>query len=663
MAQPNREGGDQRRLWGGLGDNSVACCESRGGRADEDRQREIPRADRGEDAAPGHRQPVLFARRARQHDRLGELAPRLERVIAQEIDRFAQFEHRVGQGLTRLALAQREEFVSVLLEQIRRLFQQERTALAPESVPARLDLERAGDRILDLVRQRIAPRADFVVQIVRLVDRGDLALFVAHESGLGVPVLLFERFQTLQERFAHQRIGEVDPGAVHAVGEDILRQRDVGIAARRHRRQLSDRIGGEILGRDIDVRHTIDEAGIGPVFEQAPHQIGEQVLMAADRRIDPHRGARIALFLSQGAVNILAHPVQALKLEFGRILPARRCAPFTLGQRFDRTDRIGVVRGEGGIDQIARRQQPFGTGEIGHVGRDLAREDREILVSAHLAQFDFGIPIRALHQPHEQLAPMAPCQLGGPVAQRNAALLIGLDGEAETGPAARLAVREQAVIGHQRFKHVEREVEAFGFFRIDGEMHVGIARPARQSVYDRHERSHGGIAMHEVVFGIERGQLDRDARRCGQPRCSFAREAIDRLFVGYAIAFGIVEGHRRFAQHVETVREAARALGLGALQRFVDGAAKHELAAEDAHRLKRGLADHRFAEAIDSRLQSAAHALLAFQRTLQHFARQHKREGGGVDEGAAAFAEMFAPVDIADLVADQRIGGLRIGHA
>ena len=111
------------------------------------------------------------------------------------------------------------------------------------------------------------------------------------------------------------------------------------------------------------------------------------------------------------------------------------------------------------------------------------------------------------------------------------------------------------------------------------------------------------------------------------------------------------------------MREAARALGLGALQRFVDGAAENELAAEDAHRLKRGLADHRFAKAVDRRLQSAPHALLAFQRALQHFARQHQREGGGVDEGAAAFAEMFAPVDIADLVADQRIGGLRIGHA
>ena len=153
------------------------------------------------------------------------------------------------------------------LEQVRRFLEQERTPLTPEGVPARLDFARAGDRILDLVRQRIAPRPDLVVQIVRLVDRGDLALLVAHESGLRVPVLLVERLEPFEQRLAHQRIGEVDPGAVPAIGEDILGQRDIGIAARRERGQLRDRIGGEVLRRDIDIRHAIDEAGIGPVLE------------------------------------------------------------------------------------------------------------------------------------------------------------------------------------------------------------------------------------------------------------------------------------------------------------------------------------------------------------------------------------------------------------
>ena len=170
--------------------------------------------------------------------------------------------------------------------------------------------------------------------------------------------------------------------------------------------------------------------------------------MRTDRRVNPHRGAGIAFFVSQRAVNVLAHAMEPLELELAHPL-------LTLRQRHDRGDGVSVVRGESGIDQIACRQQPFGAGEIGHVGRDLAGEDGEILISADLAEFDLGIPVSTLDQAHEQLAPVAPRQLRGPVAQGNAALLIGLDGEAEAGPAACRPVREQAVIGDQRFEDVE----------------------------------------------------------------------------------------------------------------------------------------------------------------------------------------------------------------
>ena len=120
VAQPDRQRGDQRGLLGGLGDHRVARGERGGGHADEDRQREVPRADRREHAAAVEAQQVLLAGRAGQRLRRAEQHARLAGVVAQEIDRLAQLEHRVGQRLARLALAQDDELGGVGFEQVRR---------------------------------------------------------------------------------------------------------------------------------------------------------------------------------------------------------------------------------------------------------------------------------------------------------------------------------------------------------------------------------------------------------------------------------------------------------------------------------------------------------------------------------------------------------------
>ena len=111
------------------------------------------------------------------------------------------------------------------------------------------------------------------------------------------------------------------------------------------------------------------------------------------------------------------------------------------------------------------------------------------------------------------------------------------------------------------------------------------------------------------------------------------------------------------------MREALRAFGCGALQRFIDRAAIDELPAQDTHRLQGGPADDRLAQPVYRALERRAHAFLRFFRTLEHFASKHEREGGRIDEGGRTFAHVLRPVDIADLVADQCIGGGCIGHA
>ncbi len=143
----------------------------------------------------------------------------------------------------------------------------------------------------------------------------------------------------------------------------------------------------------------------------------------------------------------------------------------------------------------------------------------------------------------------------------------------------------------------------------------------------------------------------------------FLRQPFDRAFIGEAIAVGIAISHRRFAQHVEAVGEPARAFGGGALERLGYGPPEDELAAKDAHGLQRRLADHRFAQPVHGGFEGPGHAALLLLWPFEHFARQHQREGRGVDEGGAGFAEVVRPLDIADLVADQRIGCAIVRHA
>jgi hypothetical protein len=67
-SQRTASGGDQRRLLGRLGDHAVAGGERRRDLAEEDRQREVPRADADEGATSAQRQAVALAGRAGQQD-------------------------------------------------------------------------------------------------------------------------------------------------------------------------------------------------------------------------------------------------------------------------------------------------------------------------------------------------------------------------------------------------------------------------------------------------------------------------------------------------------------------------------------------------------------------------------------------------------------------
>ena len=165
--------------------------------------------------------------------------------------------------------------------------------------------------------------------------------------GFAVQVRAFERFQPIEQRLAHQRVAEVDAGAIAALRtEELRRQDDLRVPLRLQRLQLGDRVADQLVDRHLLVGYSVDEARIGAVLEEPADEIGEQLLVAADRRVNSNwrlRIAEMAFELGEFLVKLLAHAVQALELE----RPA-------MGERLHLSDRVRIMGRESGIDDVAR---------------------------------------------------------------------------------------------------------------------------------------------------------------------------------------------------------------------------------------------------------------------------------------------------------------------
>ena len=217
--------------------------------------------------------------------------------------------------------------------------------------------------------------------------------------------------------------------------------------------------------------------------------------MASNRSVDAHRRRRVAkvpLKLAELLIELLAHAVEALELEFSL---ARECPHLT--------DRIRIVRREGRIDDIVGREQLLRAGEIGNVGRNLACEYRVVGEAADLRSLDLGIPIGAFDQAAHDLATVRPSSLDDPVAQGRGAFLIALDRDPEAAPT----VREQLVVGKQRFEHVDLELEPVRLFGVDCEMDVSLRSLECQLTNKRNDPLQSFLGTRIFEARMEGGQL------------------------------------------------------------------------------------------------------------------------------------------------------------
>ena len=85
----------------------------------------------------------------------------------------------------------------------------------------------------------------------------------------------------------------------------------------RRRRQRAcdvDGISDDLLAARLGLHEPIHERRVRAVLEQPPHEIRQQVLVTADRRVDA-AAVREIRPLAELAVELLAHAVQTLQLE------------------------------------------------------------------------------------------------------------------------------------------------------------------------------------------------------------------------------------------------------------------------------------------------------------------------------------------------------------
>ncbi len=164
------------------------------------------------------------------------------------------------------------------------------------------------------------------------------------------------RGQRGQCRFA----GQIDAGRIAALAINGGGQGDDRVRTAAKRTGFLHRIGNQLLNGDSLIPDAVDEAAVGAVFQQAPHQIGQQRLVGAHRRVDAARAVQLCrahhLFVQR-----LTHAVQALEFvtAHGKI---------RAGHRVDRGQRVGIVGGKLREHRIARGEQFGGAGKVRHIG-------------------------------------------------------------------------------------------------------------------------------------------------------------------------------------------------------------------------------------------------------------------------------------------------------
>ncbi len=476
--------GNQRRGFRRLRHDGIAGRQRGRDLAGENRQGKIPRTDAGEHAAAVQRQLVQFAGGTRQTLGRRELGARSNRVIAAEVHGLANLRDGVRYALARLTHQEFMKIRAARFEQVGRLVEQARARLAPHcrfhagcaaapaskaftisSGTASRVLPTTSRRSAGLVTGCVAPGSNTPLTMGPAVGlagrRADISLRSVSICG-GLP---------------KSTPRELRRSAYRASGYGQPRMR-IGLQAFDLRYGIADDLGdGHLL-----IHEAIHEGSIGAVFEQSPHQVGQQILVLAHGRVNAHPREFRDLPRRLG-IQKPPHAVQPLKFIVGA---GRR-------QLEHRCDAVCVVRRELRIYHIGVAEQLPHARQIGHIRGDLARVHRIAVETALLRALDFRVPISAFHQAHGH----APAIVAGgrrhPVDDVQGTLAVGLHRQPQARPMAC-----RGILG-QRLDHVQGQIQPVRFLGIDGQLNPETGGPAHQRPHQGHQTLHHPVMLQQGV--------------------------------------------------------------------------------------------------------------------------------------------------------------------
>ena len=426
----------QRRLLSGLGQHAVAAGQRRRHLAGKNRQREVPRAD-----AQHHAQRTVRV--------VVKRSGHLRGVVTQEIHRLAHFGNRVGQRLAGFAHDQAQQALRALLQQVGGARQAGGAFRGRRAVP---DLRGAGGAahgLLDLLRCGRTHPAHLVARIRRVqhrlpaVSRGAIkikAVCARPACASGIKALCTtqqaggQRRQLLLMRQVQAR--RVQARLRAQVGKHLARQRNLRMRRAqvpgfpRNLPHLGHWVHHQFSHRHVGVANAVDKRGVGAVFQQPAHQVGQQRFVRADRRVDAAGPGQLAVgdAARDLVVQRLAHAVQALKFVLAAVV-------VVAGHVVNAGDGLGVVGGKLRVNGVGCGQQLACAGQVRHIGVNLARVHRVALVAVELGALDLAVPVSALDQPDHQPVVAAAGQIDDMVNHVRAALLVGLHHKTDAVPA------------------------------------------------------------------------------------------------------------------------------------------------------------------------------------------------------------------------------------
>ncbi len=146
------------------------------------------------------------------------------------------------------------------------------------------------------------------------------------------------------------------------------------------------------------------------------------------------------------------------------------------------------------IDAVGHAEKFFRVGDIAHVGRFLAGEDRKVRQPQDLRALDLGVPVGALDETDHDPSVEPFRQRMKPVDDGAGAASVGLHDDAEPVPARKLGV------GQHRLDHLQRQRQPVGFLGVDVEAHLRARRLPGEVAGDGDEFGHhAGFLRHLVA--------------------------------------------------------------------------------------------------------------------------------------------------------------------